>query len=314
MQLAKIYKNLHVDCTNVQKPHLSISRRFTTPTPEAAASLPTPPPRSPAEAIEPALPFAEHLAQTASYNAAFASTSTLTPAPTPAALQSPVAVASTSRLPLPRPPPSPTNPRPQIPLDLLIPVGSIRLSQYGLAEESELDFAEGWTALAKGLLQRLALPVEEAAAALDDESVPVVEEPAPPSPVSGKSKGEGKRKASASPASPVKKRKTASEDLVAHLIHLQDALVLRATFRVIDSQTVVLRVYLVPSDLPQLGDSEYQKGKRARPAVSVVLKVLDMIDTSEEIWEGDLSGGEGLRLLDGEVSPIVRLLRVPAPS
>lgn len=152
-----------------------------------------------------------------------------------------------------------------------------------------MDSAEdGWKKLAKGILERQQPTAEE--------TVTEETEPAPPPPVKAKSKskGKGKRKATGGRASPAKKRKTfdASDGLLETLIHLQDALLLRATLNAAQDQTIILRIYLVPVELPEREQVEFARGRRARPADSVVVGLLSAVRVDEDEWKG-VVGHEG---------------------
>ena len=86
------------------------------------------------------------------------------------------------------------------------------------------------------------------------------------------------------------------------ILLLQDALVLRATFRVTDGDRVVVRIYLVPTDLAERRLESVERTSKARPSESAVIKVLAAVATGKASWEGDATSS-GPSLLDEPVSP-----------
>ncbi|ORY92708.1 SNF2 family N-terminal domain-domain-containing protein [Leucosporidium creatinivorum] len=268
----------------------SSPRRFITPAPEAAASLPTPHPQSPLAGQPDHSELSQRLPTPRATSPSPEKSSRISNdsygLPTPATPLSPA--ASAANLPLPRPPQSPNKPaRTPIPLKRLIPAGTLLLRNHSVLPGAAVDSAEdGWKKLAKGILERQQPPAEEVAEEAEQELV--IANPEPASPAKAKSRGKGKRKAAnGGRASPAKKRKTfdASEGLLETLIHLQDALLLRATFIAV-KETIVLRLYLIPADLEELEQVEFVRGRRARPADSVVVGVLSAVRIDEEEWKG----------------------------
>lgn len=277
--------------------------RFSTPAPEAAASLPTPHPQSPLadqsdnrassqqlSAPRATSPSPEKLVRPAADSYGL---------PTPATPLSPA--GSAAHPPLPRPPHSPNKPtRTPIPLDLLIPAGTILLRDHSIVKGAALPSAEdGWKKLAKGILERRRPTADETVV---DEVVVEEAENEPTSPAKGKGK-KGKRKAMGGRALPAKKRKTvdASEGLLEHVIHLQDALLLRATFIATQDQAIILRIYLVPVELPEREQVEFARGRRARPADSVVIGVLSAVRVDEDEWKGVMGQQEKPSVMEEQV-------------
>lgn len=244
---------------------------------------------------------------------------TLPPPPPPAegAPASPHLAFPTTPPATPRPPrerqnsgstPRARKPPYAIPLDRLIPVGTVvlplrRLSDTVAQEEAE----DGWSKLFDGTLEAIGnlellslaasrsndLPSPSTAAAPVKIKVDVEPEVASPSSPSKK----GKRKAASgpSPPPPAKKARVAKpHDILVDVVALQHALVLRATFRIVENDAL-LRIYLIASDLP-----DRRMLKATRPADNVVLRVLKEVREGASSWEGVVEP-EGRSLLDEPV-------------
>lgn len=232
-----------------------------------------------------------------------------TPAETP--------VASTSTLPpLDVPTGTPTSrqsKRKLIPLERLIPAGTILLRDHQVVEP-EGDHARDpsskeWHPLVKTSLRCVKVETEEPPDTI--ESDPSVSAHAEMS-AAGAYRApalSSKRKRSGSKAGRSKKRSKpavpaarSSDSLLSVIVHCQDAVLLRCTYMPLDDSTVALRVYLVPEDIDELDDDGFTLGKRARPADSVVLQVLASVHCDEREWDGE-AGDEGAKsLMDEEVS------------
>ncbi|KAL8276968.1 hypothetical protein RQP46_010603 [Phenoliferia psychrophenolica] len=94
-----------------------------------------------------------------------------------------------------------------------------------------------------------------------------------------------------------------------------DALVVRATFRLVDDgSTALVRVYLIPTDLEERKLESVERKAKARPAESTIVRVLAAVRTGKASWEGDV-GGIGPSLLDEpDQRSLLELYRsVPSP-
>ncbi|BGP15858.1 hypothetical protein JCM10213_005656 [Rhodosporidiobolus nylandii] len=184
-------------------------------------------------------------------------------------------------------PPSPSRqPRRRlIPLDRLFPAGTVLLPDHVLAPGNELMAAEdGWIALDKETLQAADLaplsPIEnDSSATLPTPSA---------SPRAGRKPASKKRKASSSArGSPTKRARASAHPLLDSLVWLSAALAVRATVRVVGT-TAVVRVYLVPQDLPEMADADHRRGALKRPAGSTVFGLLNAVRMSPEEWSGEV--------------------------
>ncbi|KAL8283862.1 hypothetical protein RQP46_005294 [Phenoliferia psychrophenolica] len=213
-----------------------------------------------------------------------------------------------------------------VPLDRLVPAGVIVLEAHELApaSESALELEppqeddQGWSRLTWTSLQPIVLPPE-----LEFLFAPIAPPPPPPSPLdlllplapSPSSSSPKKRKSTASSTPRKKPRIKAPPRLLDDLLALQDALVVRATFRVVDDgSTALVRVYLVPTDLDERKLERVERTAKARPADSTVVRVLAAVRTGKASWEGDV-GGVGPSLLDDpDKRSLLELYRsVPSP-
>ncbi|GAA5878684.1 hypothetical protein JCM16303_002170 [Sporobolomyces ruberrimus] len=235
------------------------------PSPSASHQLPTPAP-TPTFLSEPSFP------STAS---------------TPSSLPN---VSSTSEVQRLTPPPKaslpsfPTSPSPRktpsLPLDRLFPAGTCVLCQHCLNPAIEPEIAkDGWFTYSKDLL--VPNPRE------DDLTfgTPLASDEPSQTPSKGKKRGrtQGKKGSQAN-----KKAKVVVDKTLDNLTLCQDALVLRATARAAGSD-VVLRIYIVPEDLPEL-DAIQTKGRLKRPPSSTLRSVFQSIRCHPGEWNGVLAG------------------------
>lgn len=85
--------------------------------------------------------------------------------------------------------------------------------------------------------------------------------------------------------------------MIDSLASMSAALACACTMHVSDAD-VVVRVYLVPQDLPMLYDLAYSRGKTKRPAGATVLNVLQAVRVSEEEWMGVPQDGDVPSLME----------------
>ncbi|GAA6056120.1 hypothetical protein JCM3770_006004 [Rhodotorula araucariae] len=204
--------------------------------------------------------------------------------------------------------------RTALPLDRLIPVGTIVLAQHRFVPDVSLDEAEdGWTCLSKGMLE--AIPLEP----MDDpaEAAPPQPSPAPlRSPGNGRAPAPGgkKRRASTIGGRLSKKVKLAAHPHLEALVTLSAAFVLRATVRVIE-ETALVRVYLIPQDLPELRDPPLGKS-RARPPGNSIVTLLSSVRVHQGEWEGDVQLGDLAGLMaETDMRSLLEVYRdIEAPS
>jgi hypothetical protein len=314
------------------------SRRFTTPTADAAATgtLPTlasPSPLTSSETLSPTTPLAE--LQSLSRSPSIIPETPPTPAeyfsqyfPDPTVTHSRTASTCDTGLPstssvvpsiLQSPRRRPGRLARLIPLENLIPAGTILLSGYSITPDALLEDAEdGWSRLDRGVLERQeeeehleTMDPVGLAEAVDEPPILAVAPQTPPSPAKSSSKkGKGTRKAASSlNYSPKKNPKrylasaTPPHSFLDDVLLLQDSLVLRATLSSVDESMMLLRIYLIPVDAPERAGGEYTKGSRARPPSSTIVAVLGAIRMDGTEWEGRVSEEEGevKRMMDEEV-------------
>ncbi|GAA5861028.1 hypothetical protein JCM8547_008012 [Rhodosporidiobolus lusitaniae] len=253
------------------------------PLPVAAPALPTP-------ALTP-------FASTSSFSFAFPPSPTQSSTPQTAPCpQTPVYPPSLPTLPVS---PFRQNGRTPIPLDRLIPIGTVLLPQQVLNADipHSLAWAEdGWVDLEKETLK----PPSPSLGGGDGED-PVQLDPASPpsstarSPVKGRKGAGTKRKAASSGrSSAAKKAKRASHPLLDTLIQLTASLAVRGTVRVTSESTAIVRVYLVPQDLPEASDPLYETGRTKRLPGSTVFHLLQEVRVSTREWYGELDEDEAV--------------------
>ncbi|GJN89115.1 hypothetical protein Rhopal_002089-T1 [Rhodotorula paludigena] len=168
-----------------------------------------------------------------------------------------------------------------IPLDRLIPIGTLVLPHHRLNPDVPPQQAEdGWINLSRDTLQAITLVTAEPAA--------LVVTPPSPSPSNSRSVAGKKRKASTAGGSSSKKAKLSAHPHLDALVALSSAVGARATVRLVGDSALV-RVYLVPQDLPELKDAAYKYGRLQRPAGSRILGLLSAVRVSPEEWAGELS-------------------------
>ncbi|GAA5914943.1 hypothetical protein JCM8208_000780 [Rhodotorula glutinis] len=210
--------------------------------------------------------------------------------PTAAPVAPPAELASPSRQPS----------RPVAPLDRLLPIGTIVLHQHRLVADVLHELAEdGWLNLAKDTLE----PIPDSAA---DADPPVEQAPVPPRPVAPRKSSSAKagssssrskkRRASttAGPSSSSKKVKYSAHPHLDALLTLSAAHVLRATVRIVgegEQAAALVRVYLVPQDLPELRGPGAVRS-RTRPPGSVVLGLLSAVRVHAGEWDGEMQDGD----------------------
>ncbi|GAA5963090.1 hypothetical protein JCM3765_001766 [Sporobolomyces pararoseus] len=197
--------------------------------------------------------------------------------------------------PISRLPPFPTSPSPRkppsLPLDRLFRAGTIIVNGYRFDVDNELA-EDGWISFSKDLLKRVPSPEQEEESSKVDSTMLDDDEPSQ-SPSKGKKRsrigGGGGR------ASPAKKKpKVVLDKALANIISCFQASVLTATARAVGND-IILRIYLVPEDLPELGEI---KSKLSRPADSIVRSVLQSIRCDLAEWNGTLNELDISRLMD----------------
>ncbi|GAA6012949.1 hypothetical protein JCM10207_008392 [Rhodosporidiobolus poonsookiae] len=233
-------------------------------------------------------------------------TPTLTPAggapaffPFPASPTAAANLFSPERLPpipdaAPADPPSPARHanRVPIPLDRLVPVGTLYLPGLTIDPGAATFTADdGWTPLARETLQTVRPTAGEA------EAFPAAVPPSPSwsrSPTKSKARAGTKRRASTSlQGSPASKRmKPSFPSALDALLALTASVGARGTVKE-TTGGVMVRVYLVPQDLPELADPKHTKGAARWPPASTVFHLLDAIRVDKDEWEsGSLTQGE----------------------
>ncbi|KAK4703486.1 hypothetical protein P7C70_g2733, partial [Phenoliferia sp. Uapishka_3] len=191
-------------------------------------------------------------------------------------------------------------------LQSLLPAGVVVLSRrrhptFAASEGRPDEIGDGWSRLTHDSLR--GDPKIQEQDQIDyrfslGEVSDLPAEPLPASPTSSR-----KRNPSTTPrGSPLKRaRMLTSKPLLDDILLLQDALLLRATYRVADG-FAILRIYLVPSDLPERLLDFVKKTGKARPPDSTVLRVLGKVRTGKQGWEGNLLE-LGPSLLEEKVGP-----------
>ncbi|BGP00393.1 Proteophosphoglycan ppg4 [Rhodotorula toruloides ATCC 204091] len=239
----------------------------------------------------------------------------LTPVPTPVGESSsaslPFASTSAAIFPFGRPVspsraplaptrlPAPTSPsrhaqRIPLPLDHLISAGTILLKDHQLVSD-DLDVAQdGWLAFMRDSVQ----PASQAAVPADED--PFTQPPSARAKSPSKARAGQKRRASTSAGQPPRKKaKVGGNAVLDSLASMSAALACSCTMHV-SGTDVVLRVYLVPQDLPELREPAYSRGKTKRPAGATVLSVLQAVRISEEEWMGVPQDGDVPTLMEEE--------------
>ncbi|GAA5906076.1 hypothetical protein JCM6882_003552 [Rhodosporidiobolus microsporus] len=190
-----------------------------------------------------------------------------------------------------------------IPLNRLVPVGTVVLTAHVFSDDADhVNAEDGWTIFTKDTLRSTAFP--PSAPLEPDAPLASLPSPTTPRPRSltkgkGKAKAGTKRKAapSAARASPAKKARLSGHPLLDSLLSLGASLAARATVQVVDS-TAIVRVYLVPQDLPELADPAYSRWKTKRPPGSTVFQVLNAVRVSRREWNGEAEDGDVPRFMD----------------
>ncbi|KAM0746581.1 hypothetical protein T439DRAFT_329684 [Meredithblackwellia eburnea MCA 4105] len=215
-----------------------------------------------------------------------------------------------------------------IPLANLIPAGVIVLRSHSSltidgADGTEIH-SDGWRKLRASsvwstepppyLSEELQLRTPESLNSPPDLELDPVKSPRTPS---THAKGKRRKNSKASRASPAKRRRgsieSSSRNILADILHLQDALVISATFLTLEND-VVVRIYLVPLDLTlaQLGG---QKKRRIRPADSLVMSVFSQIQGNFKAWNGNLVDDAPSMFGVPDNKSLLELYReIPSPS
>lgn len=120
--------------------------------------------------------------------------------------------------------------------------------------------------------------------------------PPPDSPQSTAKKGKRKQSPSTTRSSPVKKSAHTPSDLLSDILALQHSLYLLAYVKELDAGGVLVRIYLVPMDLPEPYEAVVKNLTRVRPGGVVVWNVLNSIVRCAKAWEG-IGDGSGEALL-----------------
>ncbi|BGP47916.1 hypothetical protein JCM10450v2_003781 [Rhodotorula kratochvilovae] len=199
-----------------------------------------------------------------------------------------------------------------LPLNQLIPVGTIILPRHRFSADAVLVIAEdGWTCLAKETLEAIPLvPATDAVEAAPLQPRPV----APRPPVKGRAAKGKKRRASTAAGPSAKKAKLAAHPHLEALMTLSFALVLRATVRIV-GETAIVRVYLVPQDLPELRSPARGKS-RARPPGSSIVALLNEVRVHSGEWDGVVQIGDLSRLtVEADMRSLLEVYRdIESPS
>ncbi|BGP24390.1 proteophosphoglycan ppg4 [Rhodotorula toruloides] len=199
--------------------------------------------------------------------------------------------------------PSRQNPRTPLPLDPLIPAGTILLRDHRLVSD-DLDVAEdGWLAFERDSVQ----PASQAVVTVDED--PLVQPPPARRKSPSKARTGQKRRSPTSAGQPARKKaKVGGSALLDSLASMSAALACCATVHV-SGVDIVMRVYLVPQDLPELQDPAYTRGKTKRPAGATVLGVLQAVRVSEEEWMGVPQGGDLPSLMEEDQRSLLEVYR-----
>ncbi|KAK4056843.1 hypothetical protein OIO90_002093 [Microbotryomycetes sp. JL221] len=287
----------------------SHEQRYTTPTPDAARSLPTPHPQSP-----PTTPRRESIE--AILNSQRRGDS---PSPRkirrvdPQGLVVPVAALTMMQTPdqkldssmggeptraVPSTPTSPavsgwtrsTIARKMVPLCDCIPVGTIELDQHQVAEGAPVELAEdGWRVFRKGALDKKLGPRTDVVSC--EPPNPPQEKPADTVMTTPKPKSKKSKRRQSVTKSPFKlpPSKEAGDMSLDTFVHLQDAYVVRLTFKAPDeaSDKITCRIYLVPTDVDLLSSPDYAQTRRTRPADSTIINFFARINTNKHAWQAD---------------------------
>ncbi|KAM0787672.1 hypothetical protein ACM66B_003735 [Microbotryomycetes sp. NB124-2] len=278
--------------TTNDQPH-----RYTTPTPDAATSLPTPHAQSPPKT--PALSSIQSFLENRDTSPSPRKKRRLELDLSQADVGS-KAIVDDEQDSGPVCQPTPQSPdasgddvkrtRPVLPLSICVPVGTIVLEQHRMMHVAAKDVDDdGWLVFQKGEVESSSQHEQVAVAGVDTPAVastPATSATSPPS----------KRRRKSISKTPTKLAAPHSTDsIVQNLLHLQDALLVRVTFRARHDGLVVCRIYLVPQDAETL--APYTR-RRARPADSTIVNFFTTINTSCEAWQMDESAPSTFDLLD----------------
>ncbi|GAA5981933.1 hypothetical protein JCM10908_004673 [Rhodotorula pacifica] len=173
-----------------------------------------------------------------------------------------------------------------LPLDRLFPAGTVVIRRHTFSSDAEIALADdGWTRFSADLL-RVARPDEHG----EDETLAAPVAVSVPSTPSKK-----RRRSSVAGARPSPKRAKLSNDPIVDLLVANSASrAIVATARTVGTD-VIVRVYLVPQDLPELLASKPRKN----PVGTTVLNLLRRVRVAEREWAGELApNGETTPFLD----------------
>lgn len=164
----------------------------------------------------------------------------------------------------------------EIPLDRLFPAGTVVLHRHTFSPDADQSRAEdGWTRFSEGLL-RAARPDD-----VDDDELlplPAVVAAAPTTPSKKR-----RRTSSSSTKSPTKRARLSSDPLVDLLVANSASRTISATALATGS-SVIVRIYLIPQDLPELLAS----GRRRKAVGATIMNLLGRIRVAESEWAGNL--------------------------
>lgn len=185
------------------------------------------------------------------------------------------------------PPLPPPSPRSFLPLDSLVPAGTILFDDYELNQACQVEIAEdGWIRFSPDLLAKV--PSSSSTSAVE----PLVDEPSQ-TPSKGKKRGRAK----GGKANPVKKPRIERDRTLEHLADCSQALVCCATIRRLGTQTIV-RIYLVPRDSPKLAKHAHGSRLPKRPSFPTIRSLLHSIRSNQEEWDGLVVEGETPKFMD----------------
>ncbi|GAA6063484.1 hypothetical protein JCM10212_001000 [Sporobolomyces blumeae] len=163
-----------------------------------------------------------------------------------------------------------------IPLERLHPAGTILLPSFLLPHWTTAPLAEdGWTAFSKDL----------------------VVEPVSTSPTTARPAKRRKTRTARRPSTTDEKDKSHEEKTLARVVECVQAVVLRATVKVVDARAI-LRIYLVPQDLEDLKLPHFARRPSRRPA-SVIWPLFTAVRRVPLEWDGIVdSTGSAPTLVD----------------
>ncbi|GAA5861885.1 hypothetical protein JCM3774_001339 [Rhodotorula dairenensis] len=166
-----------------------------------------------------------------------------------------------------------------IPLDRLFPAGTVVLRRHVFSPDAEASLAEdGWTRFSESLV--CAARVERNG---EDELAPLPEVVSAPTTPSKKRR----RSSTAGTRSSPKRVRLSNDPLVDLLVANTASRTISATARATGSD-VIVRIYLIPQDLPELLAS----GRRRKTVGATVMNLLGRIRVSESEWAGEVAADD----------------------